>query len=212
MAEPERYNSIIAERIREVVEKSGLSQKAIADNIGVSRQAISQYCDGSTVPNADKLSKMAQFFNVSADYLLGLSVTPSTDLDVKTMCDYTGLNEWFIDLFHHFAKMAEYDSDYWIIHDFMNRFATSECLENMVELLPGCKRAEEKYIYWQNLDYKESNNFRSHYIAGVVMLERCFSDYLRKFFPNFEKDIRWDLSVLRVHNPPIPNEGDQQNG
>lgn len=65
-------NDFIAERIRGVVEESRLSYQTIAESIGVSRQAISQYCDGSTVPNSDKLYRIAQFFNVSADYLLGI--------------------------------------------------------------------------------------------------------------------------------------------
>ena len=106
MNESDRYNSVMAKRIRESVESSGLSQQKIADNVGVSRQAISQYCDGSTIPNADKLMKIAQFFGVSADYLLGLSETRTTDPNLKEICSYTGLSEKSVALLNQFAPTA----------------------------------------------------------------------------------------------------------
>lgn len=89
-------NDFIAERIRGVVEESRLSYQTIAESIGVSRQAISQYCDGSTVPNSDKLYRIAQFFNVSADYLLGIQEDNNSDAsdsiivvtEMKNLPDY----------------------------------------------------------------------------------------------------------------------------
>lgn len=89
----DKYNEILPTRIRALIADSGATQNQIAKEIGVTRQSISQYCDGSTVPNADKLLKLAQYFNVSADYLLGLTEAKTNNKDVQFICDYTGLNE-----------------------------------------------------------------------------------------------------------------------
>ena len=92
------YDSVFSSRLRSLIEEKNISKQKLADEIGVSRQAISQYCDGSTVPNADKLLKIAEYFNVSLDYLVGNteSKTPiNTDEGqlIRSICDYTGLSE-----------------------------------------------------------------------------------------------------------------------
>lgn len=89
----DKYNEILPSRIRALIADSGATQNQIAKEIGVTRQSISQYCDGSTVPNADKLLKLAQYFNVSADYLLGMTDAKTNNKDVQFISDYTGLNE-----------------------------------------------------------------------------------------------------------------------
>ena len=48
----------------------GLSQGELADRIGVSRQAVSRWELGSTMPDAPNLVKLADLFEVTTDYLL----------------------------------------------------------------------------------------------------------------------------------------------
>lgn len=67
------YNNVFATRLRDLMAKRQITQETLAEQVGCSRQAISQYTDGSTVPNFDKLLGIAKFFNISADYLLGLT-------------------------------------------------------------------------------------------------------------------------------------------
>lgn len=87
------YDSAFATRLRKLIEENNISKNQLSEEIGVSRQAISQYCDGSTIPNADKLLKIAEFFNVSLDYLVGRTENFTTDNELRFVCDYTGLNE-----------------------------------------------------------------------------------------------------------------------
>ena len=107
----DKYNEILPTRIRALIADGGATQNQIAKEIGVTRQSISQYCDGSTVPNADKLLKLAQYFNVSADYLLGVTDAKTNNKDVQFISDYTGLNESVIasladkELPNHIANM-----------------------------------------------------------------------------------------------------------
>ncbi len=48
----------------------GYSQEGLAEQLGVSRQAISKWEMGTTVPELDKVIAISDFFGVSTDYLL----------------------------------------------------------------------------------------------------------------------------------------------
>lgn len=48
------------------------TQQDLAEAIGTTRQAISQYIKGAVLPNIEKLYKLAEYFEVSADWLIGL--------------------------------------------------------------------------------------------------------------------------------------------
>lgn len=48
-----------------------LTQEELADYINVSKSTYSRYESGTTEPDMDTLNKLADFFNVSVDYLLG---------------------------------------------------------------------------------------------------------------------------------------------
>lgn len=50
--------------------KFDYSQEALAEQLGVSRQAVSKWELGTTLPDTEKLIAISEFFNVSADYLL----------------------------------------------------------------------------------------------------------------------------------------------
>lgn len=50
---------------------SGLTQTEIAEKLGVSKSTISMYENGNREPDFDTLEKIADFFNVDIDYLLG---------------------------------------------------------------------------------------------------------------------------------------------
>lgn len=72
------------EKLRELREKRGLSQKELADKIGTHKNAISNYESGKRVPPADILQNMASFFYVSVDYLLGSEKPKNLPLDGLT--------------------------------------------------------------------------------------------------------------------------------
>lgn len=65
----------------------------LAEYLGVSAVAIGQYYNGDALPSMDNLIKIAKYFNVSTDYLLGLTDVKTTDTDLKMIVDYTGLSE-----------------------------------------------------------------------------------------------------------------------
>lgn len=87
------FAKLLSELLQEVKAENGIIQDDVAKSIGVSRQALGKWANGETVPDILDLKKLAKYFNVSADYLLGLTGNPTTDTDLKAVCDYTGLSD-----------------------------------------------------------------------------------------------------------------------
>ena len=54
----------------------GLSQKQLAEKIGVSPSIVSGYETGLRTPSTESLLSLAYLFNTSTDYLLGKQTTP----------------------------------------------------------------------------------------------------------------------------------------
>lgn len=63
-------------RIKELRKKNKITQTELAKGIGSSTQAISMYEKGERNPKIDKVQALADFFNVSVEYLIGLSDQP----------------------------------------------------------------------------------------------------------------------------------------
>lgn len=61
----------VGERIRILRERKGLSQKHLAYKLDMPNQSLSNYERGYRLPPPDALKKIADFFEVSVDYLLG---------------------------------------------------------------------------------------------------------------------------------------------
>ena len=68
--------SSLSERLIELKTSRKLLQKDIADSIGVPLRTYQRYEYGEREPNASLLTSLADFFNVSTDYLLGRTDNP----------------------------------------------------------------------------------------------------------------------------------------
>lgn len=58
------------ENLYKLRKKNGLSQEELADKLNVSRQSISKWELGTSLPETEKLIAISKFFNVSLDYLI----------------------------------------------------------------------------------------------------------------------------------------------
>ncbi len=61
---------ILADKIISLRKKSGWSQEELAEQLGVSRQSVSKWESGTSIPDLDKILKLSHIFGVSTDYLL----------------------------------------------------------------------------------------------------------------------------------------------
>ena len=59
--------------LRELMKETDTTQPILAKAVGVTRQTISLYCTGQSTPDIDVFVKIADYFNVTYDFLLGKS-------------------------------------------------------------------------------------------------------------------------------------------
>lgn len=91
---------VIGNRLAELMKVNDKKQSDIAEFIGVSSVAVGQYCRSETLPSIGNLIRIADYFNVSTDYLLGRTDVKTTDTTVKEICAYTGLSEKVVKAMH----------------------------------------------------------------------------------------------------------------
>lgn len=71
----DKYNALFATTLRDFMIKSpktgvAVTQKELASHLGVRPQTVSLYCTGESLPNCEQLLKIAEYFGVTADYMI----------------------------------------------------------------------------------------------------------------------------------------------
>ncbi|WP_417717690.1 helix-turn-helix domain-containing protein [Ruminococcus sp.] len=92
--------NIIGKRITAALAIKNVMQKQLAERLGVKPNIVSYWCSGQRTPNAAQIAEIAKVLGVSADYLLGVSIAPTTDKELRYICDYTGLSDRVVRLLH----------------------------------------------------------------------------------------------------------------
>ena len=86
----ENKKALFPSQLRDLRKEKGISQETLARDLGVSKSTIGLYETGDTLPDAKTLHDIAIYFDISADWLLGLSTVPTSNKNVRDVCEYTG--------------------------------------------------------------------------------------------------------------------------
>jgi len=100
MATWESSQDPIATRLRETITNT----RELADHLGVLPQSVNSWKTGQTRPSLENLCKIADFFGITTDYLLGRTGSPSIDPNARIACDYTGLSAKAVAHLHETAQ------------------------------------------------------------------------------------------------------------
>lgn len=73
-----------SDKLRNLIEERNLTQKKVANDLNIAPSTMGGYVQGSSEPDFDTLRRIAEYFNVSTDYLLGVK---------STNCNCTGEDE-----------------------------------------------------------------------------------------------------------------------
>lgn len=95
-------------RIKQLREKRGLIQEILAAELGITQQMLSKYERDVTLIKVDILKKIATYFNVTTDYLLGVSDV-KRDLQRQMKMNET-LDEYY-DLIEIYKDLDSYDKE-----------------------------------------------------------------------------------------------------
>lgn len=162
------FNSF-GERISELRKEQGMKREELAQYLNCSVAAVGNYENGNRTPDFETLVKIADKFNVSTDFLLGRSENKTTDINILSICEYTGLSEDSIYTIHYLSeknkKIIEFFIQSYEIHKILYQFNDFE--ENLSKAANELKTFCEKYPdydYWIT-----SSNYNETEIAEDIV-------------------------------------------
>lgn len=95
---------VFGERLLKLREERKETQEQLAKAVNITRQSLSRYETNERTPNIELIYSIAQHYDVSADYLLGLSEVTSLDNRIQAACEVTGLNSAAMDKMNEHIK------------------------------------------------------------------------------------------------------------
>lgn len=105
------FGKPLASHLRELVKEKKSTLDAIGNYVGVSRQMIGYYCDGSHRPDWETIVKLAEYFEVSTDWLLGVSDYRNPKTRLLTL-EEMGLSETAANRLAGIAGAAKGEAEY----------------------------------------------------------------------------------------------------
>ena len=73
------YSEIFPQRIKKARKDAGYTQMQIAEELDIDRSSLCKYETGAQQPNLETLAKLAQFYNTSLNWLLGVTISEEND-------------------------------------------------------------------------------------------------------------------------------------
>lgn len=188
-ATSDKYNSPFATNLRHLMEVHKTTQEALAGAIEKTRQTVSQYTLGTSEPGYETLVRIANYYDVTLDYLLGRTEDPRknpcamddlgiTERSASILLTYQtlGIGKYFL---QYVNEMIEIGCEDGFLGDYiLLKYAASQKQE--VELYDAHSDVTKLY---EAMEYCKSR--------GYIPLEpnECFRYYLSNFIENIKRAI-----------------------
>lgn len=170
----EKTSSIISARLKELRTDLSLTQKEFAQKINASTVSISSYEIGAKTPSLDMLIKISNTYNVSLNWLCGLTERKSLN---KVFTTYIDIIDMFFDIMN-IAKLNVYLSQTDILD-----------VDNMLATVWGISFTD-KHL---NEFLKDWNKMRELYWAGTID-EEVYSLWREKTISKYNIPIEAELN------------------
>ena len=119
----------ISKKIKELREQNNITQNKLANDLFIKQQTVAQWENGSRALKADSIISLAKYFNVSTDYLLGLTENTSTNISEIGISNKTGFSTLTVE------NILNLSAEHKIILDkIINELLKSDLLEKFEEL------------------------------------------------------------------------------
>ena len=149
-----------------------MNQSDIAKAIGISSGSLSGYYNAKKEAGICNLVRIADYFNVSTDYLLGRTDVSSTDENIKISCNTTGLDENAVDLLRDFFKEKLNNCSLTLL-DMVNILLTNNSLiglftlwlKSLIEIYDFQKQIKAVPIEELYMDSANDKSMASEYVA-----------------------------------------------
>lgn len=116
-------------RIKQLRQKRGVIQEILAAELGITQQMLSKYERDVTLIKVDILKKIAAYFNVTTDYLLGVS---DVKRDIKGQMKVNETLDAYYDLVEVYKDLDSYDQEMiWSIIQTVKKTSDKRKKDNM---------------------------------------------------------------------------------
>ena len=161
-----------------------------ADGMGIPYPTFVKYINGKAECPATNVIKIARYYGVSTDYLLGNSPNPTTDEKLQGVCKFTGLSEKSVLLFKEikaFDKERE-----------LSRFFESDIGKSfLVSIVEFCSDVKENAQFRGYLASTSDEPFITEIVEdlrlkeaqGYEVIAYRISQYLQRYFDERAKEI-----------------------
>lgn len=169
------------ERVEDLIREKGGSITGDAEKIGTSQCTLSDFINGKRSIRSDTLKKLCEYYNVSSDYILGLSDVPSPNAEIRAICETTGLSEKTV------SKLHDLQINGWTyISCFLDYIVAYPELEKLI-LAIHQKNESDKLL--KNAIIKGAGNDFEVPMSSVYQtyIEREFQAMIKGFILNIEE-------------------------
>lgn len=212
MAKKRNFNQAFSDRLAMLMDKSGTTINELANVLGITRQAIGNYLACETMPNINVCKDIAEYFNVSSDYLIGKNSQPNiTDEDIynkygltsatltklRTIKDSAKIDEssaFLLYIINTLIQIEDTDNENGLLlalTEFLNYEAVEHFLlaENEITQF----KTEEKQ-WLKKLTPADLDNLK------ITHLNRMLIDLKREYHESYRKNLK--LEVYQYLNQP----------
>lgn len=127
-------NNPFSKRLREIMAERHTTQKQLAEAIKMRPQTVSLYMNGQSLPDVLTLKKIADYYDVSADWLLDREgAVMSIDADLASAAKYTGLSE-------DACKRLNRDGKHLFFRSIVSSFISSESMLSLAQSIAFCRK------------------------------------------------------------------------
>lgn len=185
----EKYNSAFAKRLRELLQEgrlAGVTQAVIAEHLKVTPQAVSRWCNGENEPPLATVPRIAKYFNVSTDWILGATDIRSSDADTQAVCAYTKLDELAVKALPKFEIHAfinglfanGLEKELFSVHRWIKKSAGRSVRRNsLLDQLKSVSNGENAMEEFQELEPQED-----WYIEQACEKLKCVESSIRQMY------------------------------
>lgn len=208
--------NIFAKNLDDLIKDHNYTHQDVAKGVDVTRQAVGKWVKGESVPDVLTAGKLANFFNVSVDYLAGISPHKTQDINLSVACDYIGISvdvaKTIKDQIEHFdtSMGAEYSIR---CTEVVSKILTSDTFWDIAQTLIYMNTDSNIYneycILWNQMEQERSAK-KQQYSHEQCVLEDDIEFYDRNVDLNRYHIARTIEKINDIFDNRIETWGDEQ--
>lgn len=165
----------LGEKIKEIRKENNLNQSEFGKLFGLTQNTITNIENDKRLPTYEILTEISKQFNVSTDYLLGVSEAKTSNIELKAICDYTGLTEEAVNKLHEMLVID--DENYNINSKFINDFLSSSLFNTLLIFNDTLNNLEKNLLYHLSIFFEDKEKAKEikEKIGSIYPLAEIFN-------------------------------------